>query len=161
MSGIVRSDAGPEALLLLLRFHGIAVDATQITHRLAGAEIGIDEMLRCAKEFKLRARAIATDWTHLKKLQLPAIAEHKDGAFVILGKLAEESVLVQPPGGRPEILSRSQFEAEWTGRLLLMARRASLGDLARRFDITWLLQAMQAATCCAQRSSASRISAAY
>jgi ATP-binding cassette, subfamily B, bacterial HlyB/CyaB len=103
---------GLETLLLLLRFHGIAVDAAQITHRFAGAAIKIAEMLRCAKELKLKVRSIATDWTHLKKLQLPAFAERKDGAFIILGKLVEESVL-------------------------LLTRRASLDDLARRFDITW------------------------
>jgi subfamily B ATP-binding cassette protein HlyB/CyaB len=40
-------------------------------------------------------------------------------------------------------MTRAQFEAQWTGRIVLMARRASLGDLARRFDITWFLQAMQ------------------
>src|SRR5262249_15863970 len=39
--------------------------------------------------------------------------------------------------------SRGQFEAQWTGRLVLMTRRASLGELARRFDVTWFLHAMQ------------------
>jgi hypothetical protein len=35
-----------------------------------------------------------------------------------------------------------EFEANWTGNIVLLARRASLADLARRFDITWFLQAM-------------------
>ena len=34
------------------------------------------------------------------------------------------------------------FEHDWTGRPVLIARRASLADLARRFDVTWFLQAM-------------------
>jgi subfamily B ATP-binding cassette protein HlyB/CyaB len=34
------------------------------------------------------------------------------------------------------------FEHDWMGRLVLIARRASLADLARRFDVTWFLQAM-------------------
>src|SRR5205085_2506112 len=37
---------------------------------------------------------------------------------------------------------RAQFEAAWTGRLVLMVRRASLTDLARTFDIGWFIQAM-------------------
>jgi ATP-binding cassette, subfamily B, bacterial HlyB/CyaB len=40
------------------------------------------------------------------------------------------------------VLSRTEFESQWSGRLLLMTRRANLSDLARRFDVTWFLQAM-------------------
>jgi hypothetical protein len=60
---------------------------SQIAYRFAGAAIKIPEMMRCAKELKLKARSIVTDWTHLKKLQLPAIAERKYGVFVILGEV--------------------------------------------------------------------------
>jgi len=144
LAGKAGSDAGLQCLAFLLRLHGLAVDEAQIAHRFAGAPIGISEMLRCAKELKLKARAVATDWKRLAKLPLPGIAELADGTFLILAKVSGDSALVQLPAvGRPEILSRAQFEAQWTGRLLLMARRASLGELARRFDVTWFLHAMQ------------------
>src|SRR5207245_1518209 len=39
-------------------------------------------------------------------------------------------------------MSRDEFEAGWDGRLILMARRASLSDLSRQFDITWFLGAI-------------------
>jgi subfamily B ATP-binding cassette protein HlyB/CyaB len=134
---------GLDCLALMLRFYGIAADPAQIDHRFGGAHIGITEMLRCARELKLKARAITADWVRLAKLPLPAIAELTDGTFLILGKVGEDSALVQSPlVGRPQQLTRSQFEAEWTGRLVLMARRAALGDLGRRFDISWFLQAM-------------------
>jgi len=127
----------------LLRFLGIAVDPGQISHRFGGAAIGVDEMLRCAKDFRLKARAVAADWARLAKLPLPAIAECSDGTFLILGKATDKDVLVQAPmRGGPQVLTRAAFEAVWTGRLVLMTRRASLGELARRFDITWFLQAM-------------------
>lgn len=136
-------DAGLGCLALLLRFHGIAADPAQISHQFSGAAIGIAEMLRCAREFKIKARAVTTDWPRLKKLPLPAIAECKDGKFLILGQLTDEKALVQSPSvGRPQLLSRAEFEANWTSRLVLMTRRASLTELARRFDITWFLQAM-------------------
>jgi ATP-binding cassette, subfamily B, bacterial HlyB/CyaB len=143
VSAIDESDPGLDALILLLRFHGVGADRAQISHRFAGGPIGIPEMLRCAKELQLKARSIVTDWTQLTRLSLPAIAERKDGAFVILGKLGENGALVQAPGDRPRTLGRAEFESEWTGRLLLMTRRAALGDLARRFDFVWFLQAMR------------------
>src|SRR5205807_9995859 len=51
--------------------------------------------------------------------------------------------LVQWPGSsRPSMMSREEFEAAWDGQIVLMARRASLSDLGRRFDITWFLGAI-------------------
>jgi len=57
------ADSGLGCLTLLLRFHRIAADPAQISHRFGGAPIGIAEMLRCAKELKLKGRAITTDWS--------------------------------------------------------------------------------------------------
>jgi subfamily B ATP-binding cassette protein HlyB/CyaB len=137
-------DPGLEALALLLRFHGVAVDNGQIAHQFAGARIGIPEMLRCAKSLKLKARMVTTDWTRLQKLQLPAIVECQGDTFIIVGKVNGEGALVHSPEvGRPQAVTRAQFEETWTGRVVLMARRASLGELARRFDLTWFVQAMQ------------------
>ena len=137
-------DSGLQSLALLLRFHGIAVDVAQIEHQFAGVRIKIPEMLRCAKTLKLKARSVSADWAYLQKVQLPAIAECRNDGFVIVGKVSEGEALIHAPlVGRPQSMTRDQFEAEWTGRILLMTRRASLGDLAKRFDVTWFLQAMQ------------------
>ena len=136
-------DTGLQALAVLLRFHGIPVDTNQIEHQFAGAPIRIPEMLRCARTLKLRARSINADWASLQKAQLPAITESRDGEFLIVAKVSDSEVLVHVPSiGRPQLTTRAQFEAQWTGRLLLMTKRASLGDLARRFDVSWFLQAM-------------------
>jgi len=135
-------DSGLASLVLLLRFHGIAIDASQLAHRY-GQSIGVTEMLRCAKELKIKARLIDSNWERLARTTLPAIAEQRNGSFFIVGKIADDSILIQDPAmGHPQSLSRAEFEAEWSGRLILMARRASLGSLARRFDVTWFLQAM-------------------
>jgi ATP-binding cassette, subfamily B, bacterial HlyB/CyaB len=143
-SGVAPSDgSGLEALVLLLRIHNVAADAEQIRHRCASAAIGVNEMLRCAKEFGLKACASVTDWERLASTPLPGIAALRDGGFVILGKAVEDKILIQyPSSSRPEALSREQFESIWDGRLVLMTRRAILSDLSRRFDITWFLGAI-------------------
>jgi len=138
------NDPGLFALVMLLRLHGIAAEQPQLRHRLGSAAIGTVEMLRCAKELGLKARAVRTKWARLAQTPLPAIAVLKDGGFLLLGKAGEDKALVQRPlAPRPEVLSRTEFEALWNGRLVLMARRASLSDLVRRFDITWFFGAMQ------------------
>jgi ATP-binding cassette, subfamily B, bacterial HlyB/CyaB len=114
-----------------------------LTHRY-GKAFGTAEMLRCAKDLKLRARVVASEWARLGKTAFPAIAERRDGRFFIVGKVSDDGVLIQDPlQNRPQSLSRAEFETEWSGKLILVTRRAGLqDDLARRFDIGWFLQAM-------------------
>ena len=136
-------DPGLASLVMLLRFHGIGVDAEHIRHQFGMASFGIPEMIRCAKELGLKARAITTRWGRLEKIPMPVIASLRDGGFLILGKVGEGKALVQAPlSSRPEIVTQAQFEAQWDGRLVMMARRASLTDLSRRFDFTWFLGAI-------------------
>jgi len=85
-----QQDSGLECLTLLLRFHQTAVDPSQIKHQFPGTPIGVMEMLRCAKQLKLKARAVTTTWDKLAKLPLPAIVELKDGRFLIVGKVTDE-----------------------------------------------------------------------
>src|SRR6202158_4090052 len=136
-------DQGLAALVALLRFHGLGADPKQIRHSFGTKAIGVSEMLRCAKELGLKARAVTTRWERLARTPLPAIAPLNDGRFLILGKVAEDKALVQSPGSpRPSLMSRDEFEAVWDGRLVLMARRAGLSDLGRRFDVTWFYGAI-------------------
>ena len=133
---------GVAALVLLLRLHHIAISDRQLAHQY-GETIGVTQMLRCAKELKLKARAVHSSWDRLAGTTFPAIGERRDGSFFILSKVADDTVLILDPAvGRPQSLGRAAFEAEWSGRLVLMTRRAGLGELARRFDIGWFLQAM-------------------
>ena len=136
-------ETGIEALVLLLRFHELAVDPAQIRHQYANAAFGVSEILRCAKELKFKARAQVTGWDRLAKLPLPALAECRDGGFLVLAKIVGDKALIQDPRiGRPELLGHGELEGRWSGRLVLITRRASLGNLKRQFDITWFLHAI-------------------
>jgi ATP-binding cassette, subfamily B, bacterial HlyB/CyaB len=136
------AESGLAALALLLRFHGIGVDPEQIRHHF-GAAIGVPEMLRCAKQFGLKARAFRSSWQRLSKTPLPGIATLSDGSYLIVGKASDDQVLVQNPLlSRPILMSRAEFEAVWDGHLLLMAGRAGLVELSRRFGISWFLGAI-------------------
>lgn len=136
-------DSGLLALVTLLRCHGIAADPEQIRHRLGIPRPGVADMLRCAKDFGLKARLQKSGWDRLAVTPLPGIAVLRDGRFLILGKMIDETLLVQwPLVPQPETMTRAELEAIWDGDIVLMARRASLTDLSRRFDITWFLGAI-------------------
>jgi subfamily B ATP-binding cassette protein HlyB/CyaB len=142
VQGVGRADPGLEVLVMALGFQRIAADPNQIRHRFGGVAIGVPQMLRCAREFGLKAKEFRRDWQALARLPLPAIVTLNDGGFMLLGKVAEDRALVQTPGERPRVISRDEFEARWSGRVVLFARRASLSDLSRRFGVGWFLGAI-------------------
>ncbi|TIW67131.1 MAG: type I secretion system permease/ATPase, partial [Mesorhizobium sp.] len=136
-------DSGLIALAILLRCHGIAADPDQIRHRMGAARVGVTEVLRCAKDFGLKAQAQRTKWNRLAVTPLPGIAVLRDGGFLILGKVVDDKLLVQRPSSpQPITMTQADLEAIWDGDIILMTRRAPLTDLSRRFDISWFLGAV-------------------
>ncbi len=124
-------DPGLSSLTLLLRFHSIAVNGEQLCHPYGTKTIGISEMLRCAKQFGLKAKSRVTTFGRLANTPLPAIGQLRDGGFVFIAKADAEKILLQLPNQpRPVLMKKAQFEAVWNGHL-------------GRFDIGWFLQAIQ------------------
>ena len=135
--------SGLACLALMLRFHGIAVDGERLAHGSGGRQVGVPELVRGARDHGLKAQARTVAGKKLGGLVLPAIVRRRDGHFQILAKVVEGDVLVHDAlSGQPRTMARKDFLAEWDGTIVLMARRASLSDLARRFDLGWFLQAM-------------------
>ena len=68
----------------------------------------------------------------------------RDGGVVLLARASEDRVLVVDAnvGTAPTTLPRADFEALWTGELILVAKRARLSDLGRRFDLSWFMGAI-------------------
>jgi subfamily B ATP-binding cassette protein HlyB/CyaB len=142
-ASVEAADSGLACLILLLRFLGVPADIEQLRHRSGGALFGEREILRLSRELGLKARTVAKTWAQLDRASLPAIAQNKDGTFVILARVADGKALIHDSvSGRPTLTTKEEFEAVWSGRLILMTRRASLGELVRKFDISWFLQAM-------------------
>ena len=136
-------DPGLYALTSLFHMNGVSADPEQIRHRFGGMPIGIPEMLRCAKDFEFKARERVLDWGRLTTTPMPAIAARRDGGFVLLVRAGPEKILVLSPyTRRPEVMNKAEFEVACDGRVVLMARRAGLVDLARRFDIVWFVGAI-------------------
>ena len=137
------ADTGLTALVLLLRFLGVAADPQQIRHRTAGAALDPSAMVRAARELGFKARAIQGRLERLPGMPLPAIARGIDGRYFILGRVAAERALIHEPWREaPRLIALADLAALWDGTLVLLARRARIGDLARRFDVGWFLQAM-------------------
>ena len=134
--------SGIGAVVGMLRFHGLPVEAEQVRHSL-GDSPPLAEIIRYLRRAGLRAQAVRVGSKGLPRAPLPAIAGQTDGGFILLAKIGDDRVLLLDSATqRPRIEPRADFEAAWDGHLILVSRRAGLGELARRFDITWFLGAV-------------------
>lgn len=140
-------DSGLLALVTILRFFNLPADAEQIRHQFGnpGALFAIEDLQLAAKRLKLKSRIVQSGWDRLAKTNLPAIAEIKNGSFVIVAKIDAEQgkVLVQDPiAGRAVAVDKADFEEKWSGRLLLATRRAAILGQGGKFDISWFVAAL-------------------
>jgi subfamily B ATP-binding cassette protein HlyB/CyaB len=137
-------DPAASALAFALQILGVPADPAQIAHQSGKRELDETDLLRAARRFPVKARAHRSSFERLAKTPLPALAALKWGGWLVLGRVTEDKVLVlDPSSSRPELLSRADFEQNWSGRLILLTRRAALGDPARRFGIGWFVGAVK------------------
>src|SRR5260370_41198895 len=87
------ADPGLQALVMLLRFQGVAANPRQIRHLLGMARIGVPETLRCAKDLGLQARAYRPDPTRLATPPLPAVPPGRAAGFLVAAKASEHKAL--------------------------------------------------------------------
>ncbi len=125
---------------------GVPLDRTELTQKylnVAGA-FGVSEILRAAKAAELKARHVTIARDRLQRQPMPALAILKDGRFWVVGLISDDKVLIQDPAqSKPEHLSREEFEGLWSGRMILLARRAKTQGEAPTFNLRWFVTAVQ------------------
>lgn len=116
-------DTGLICLVMLARFHNIAVTAEQLAHEFGedGRCFGKTALLLAARHLSLKARYVSTSVSRLTQTPLPAIAFGKDGEFFIIARLEQGRVLTHNPSTlRQEVISLEAIEQRWTGELILV-----------------------------------------
>lgn len=139
------NDAGLWALVVLARFHGIAVDPHTLRHRFSadGQPFSETDILLAAKALELKASSVRVQAARLQKTALPCIALGKDGHHFVIAKADVDKVLIQDPRETtPQILDLDALDARWTGRVILVTSRAALVAGMQRFDFSWFIPAV-------------------
>ena len=137
-------DSGLLSLVFILEILGLAADEARLRHEMgASHQARAMDLVRLARRYPVRVREVAADRERLDRIPLPAIAEMDDGRFLTIGRVTGEAILVQEAGAAaPSLIERAMFLETWTGKLILVTRRAGLLDLHRRFDVSWFLGAI-------------------
>ena len=138
------ADTGSAALAFILQLLGVPADPAEILHQSGKARLDETDLLRACRRFPVKVRAVSATTARLAALPMPALAVLKDGGWLVVGRVADGQVLIQDPrAAGPEALSFADFQARWSGRLVLIARRAALSDVHRRFGIGWFVDAVK------------------
>ncbi|MDP9196329.1 MAG: type I secretion system permease/ATPase [Pseudomonadota bacterium] len=133
-------DTGVWGLSLIARFHGISVDPENLVHARGstGVFTSLDLVRAARQKLQLKARAIQSSVGRLEKTPCPALTLRRDGSWIVLMAVKEGKVLFQEAGAKqPTVTELDAFKEYWTGEVILIAKRASLLDAARRFDLSW------------------------
>src|SRR6516225_3282634 len=126
-------DPGLLILLLSLRYHGVDAEVEPVRRRYGAATIGIAEMLRCARDFGLKARAPKAKWKDFARMPMPVIAALRNNTFLLIIRIiGSKVVVVLPNSSRPETMARADFEKIWNRRVVLMMPRSWVSRLVRR-----------------------------
>lgn len=135
-------DSGLMCLVTAARLLGIPADYQQLKRAFLvdDAPANAVILLRAAKEIGLKAKQTDTILGKLPKLSLPVIAVLNNGQYIVIVKADEQRVLVfDPYKERPLTLTHEAFAKAWTGTVILLARRFSLTNLEKEFNLSWFI----------------------
>nr|WP_041757945.1 peptidase domain-containing ABC transporter [Bradyrhizobium sp. ORS 278] len=137
---------GLASLVIVARQHGLHFTVSQLIHDnvLSGSEVSTAEIVKCANNSGMRAKAVRLDWdglSHLKRA-LPAIVRLKDGSSMVLLRLEGDennprAVLRDPNVGEDALLviDRLRMEQVWTGEVVLAKRDYEISDETQPFSL--------------------------
>jgi subfamily B ATP-binding cassette protein HlyB/CyaB len=103
------------------------------------AAVTESQLRLAAKELGLKAKSARIDWDRLGVVHLPAIAELKGGEYAVLLRCDRDGQVVvgDPRTARPRLMTQSEFESIWSGKLLLVKSRLRIDDPNRPFSLSW------------------------
>lgn len=133
--------SGAVSLAMLLTFHEIRSSPDQIQHDFSdeNGEISVVNMVRAARNNGLKAKSVFSGINKLQSAPLPALAATPEGNWFVLAKVVDDNVLVQGPGKPPQTLTIDELNEQWSGTLVLGARRAGQMVADLQFGMRWFV----------------------
>jgi ATP-binding cassette, subfamily B, bacterial HlyB/CyaB len=141
----IQSETGLGCLALIFGFYQDSFDAegARRSYLKSGQVSDHTTLVRIARAAGYKAGARTSSIKRIDTIPLPAIAQHKDGRFFVMGRRSEQGVLVGMGGGPPVDYALHRLAEEWSGRLIYIARRDQVKGEHKRFGLSWFVPVMQ------------------
>ncbi|MBM3223876.1 MAG: cyclic nucleotide-binding domain-containing protein [Candidatus Tectomicrobia bacterium] len=124
------TDCGAACLAMVSRYYGVRLAVGRLRDLIQVGQEGASmyNLAAGAEALGYSTRAVQTDTSYLPTLELPAIAHWKGYHYVVVYEVTESTVIVGDPAIGLLRLSRQEFAAGWTGRILLLRATARLHE---------------------------------
>jgi subfamily B ATP-binding cassette protein HlyB/CyaB len=134
-------DTGLGSLGLALAMLGEAFDINRARREYLsdGRPADCDDLVRMARGAGLKAQVGQTSGERVKALSLPLIARRQDGTFFVIGRQVGSDIMVGLGGGPPVRWTFEELERQWTGEIVLLAKRDQLPSEIARFGLRWFI----------------------
>ena len=137
----ISRDSGVCCLVMVAAYYGIPVNEESIKHsyNLYDRYANDTDILRMAKELKLKAKHMDLPVEKMAGVTLPAIVKMKNSEYAILLKAQEDKLLVAYYNENvPRLLKREEFGSLYSGELILLVPR-KYQDRELKFGIKWFI----------------------
>lgn len=102
------------------------------------------DLVRLLRGAGLKARAVRVPERRLSQTPFPALAVRRDGGVALVGGAGRDTVLVMDHDtGRPGVVALDGFLGDWSGVMILAARKSDDDGIGRRFDMRWFASAVR------------------
>lgn len=132
-------DRGILALVIAGRVMGIPAEYDQLVYSVPtnNSELGV---LRAAKELGLKSKVLKTDLNRIHKMAFPMIAILHECDFLVILKADEHRLLIfDNDKKRPVAITNEDFSEIWDGRVILLAKKFNIHEIAQEFNVKWFL----------------------
>lgn len=131
-----------KAIFIIVQMKGVPVNHNQIIHDLAidVNNISKTNIYSAAKalSFKLKEKKIGLE--KIQDAHYPVVAITQSGDAVIIVKSNEQQFLIQNfKEARPLLVSKEDFQKEYSGTLFFVVADGIFAETLRRFDISWFI----------------------
>ncbi|QIO98802.1 peptidase domain-containing ABC transporter [Bradyrhizobium symbiodeficiens] len=134
-----------ECLVIVARQHGMHFTPTQLVqdNLLKDQNVSIPQLIKCAENAGMKAKAVKLDWAHLAQLKkaLPAIVWLRNGAAMVLlsvdGDPQNIRITLRDPNAADDallVIDQPRFEDIWSGDVVLVKRDYEISDEAQPFS---------------------------
>jgi len=134
-----------ECLVIVGRQHGMHLTTTQLVqdNLLKDQNVSIAQLIKCAENSGMKAKAVKLDWAHLAQLKkaLPAIVWLRNGAAMVLlaveGDPQNIRIKLRDPNAADNallVIDQPRFEDIWSGDVVLVKRDYEISDEEQPFS---------------------------
>ena len=125
------TDCGAACLAMITSYYGspVAVSRLRDMANVDANGASLWSLAQAAEALGFHARALQLEFQHLRQLSLPAVVHWKGSHYIVVYSATRRHVVVADPGLERKRMSKEEFMAGWTGRVLELIPSAHLASV--------------------------------